>query len=413
MRFSRWLVPVAVVAVVAGAVGVSSAVAGSAPAVPERTPAEVLALAAASDVEALSGTVQTHADLGLPALPSGLGGPSSGDGPNGTDGGTGPRSGSASAADPQAVLARLLSGRSTLRVWVDGPQRQRIQLLDRFAEVSLVHAGRDVWAYDTNLERGTHYVLPSEAELRAYAERRKAAGRGDGAGTAGAVPSPGGAPGDGLTAMTPQALAERLLGQLDPTTAVTLDPPQTVAGRAAYTLVVTPRTDRTLVERAVLAVDAGTGLPLRVQVYARGHSDPVLERGFSAVDLTRPDADRFRFRPPAGAQITTRRVSPPASSATPAAPPAPGPATRPTLSGDAVRVVGSGWTAVVELRRPADAGTTGGVADLLADPMVQQLTRPVDGGRALRTALFSVLLTADGRVLVGAVPVDALVVAAG
>lgn len=404
MRLSRWLVPATVTAVVAGGVVVSSAAAGGAPDVPPRTAAQVLALAATSDVQALSGTVRTRADLGLPALPSlgGTGG-GTGGGQGGADGGD-PASGS--AADPQAVLTRLLTGRTTLRVWLDGPQRQRVQLLDTFAEVAFVHDGRDVWTFDTGAARGTHYVLPDEAAVRALAEQRKTdAGRSPAAGT----------PGDALTSMTPQALAELVVSRLDPTTAVTLDPPQTVAGRAAYTLVVAPRTDATLVDRAVLAVDAATGLPLRVQVFARGTSEAVLESGFADIDYARPATSRFAFTPPKGADVTTRTVPLPSAADLPSAK---GPAARPDgpSTGTAaqrpdVRLVGSGWAAVL-VAKPSAAADAPDVAALLANPLVAQVTTPVDGGRALRTALFSVLVTDDGRVLVGAVPVETLVAAA-
>ncbi|WP_088318241.1 hypothetical protein [Kineosporia sp. R_H_3] len=404
MRLSRWLVPATVTAVVAGGVVVSSAAAGGAPDVPPRTAAQVLALAATSDVQALSGTVRTRADLGLPALPSlgGTGG-GTGGGQGGADGGD-PASGS--AADPQAVLTRLLTGRTTLRVWLDGPQRQRVQLLDTFAEVAFVHDGRDVWTFDTGAARGTHYVLPDEAAVRALAEQRKTgAGRSPAAGT----------PGDALTSMTPQALAELVVSRLDPTTAVTLDPPQTVAGRAAYTLVVAPRTDATLVDRAVLAVDAATGLPLRVQVFARGTSEAVLESGFADIDYARPAASRFAFTPPKGADVTTRTVPLPSAADLPSAK---GPAARPDGPSEGtaaqrpdVRLVGSGWAAVL-VAKPSAAADAPDVAALLANPLVAQVTTPVDGGRALRTALFSVLVTDDGRVLVGAVPVETLVAAA-
>jgi outer membrane lipoprotein-sorting protein len=379
VRLSRWLVPATVAATLAGGVVVTSAAAGGAPDVPAATPAQVLASIAASDVTALSGTVRTRADPGLPNLPTAIGGQDAG-----PDGGS-------SAADPQAVLFRLLSGRTTLRVWVDGPTRQRVQVLDTFSELAYVHDGRDVWTFDTAANAGSHVVLPAETDLEALAEKHRAA-----------VPtSP---PAVSTDRLTPDALARDIVARLDPTTAVTLDPAQTVAGRAAYTLVVTPRTDGTLVDHAVLAVDAANGVPLRVQVYARGHADPVLESGFADVDFARPDADRFAFTPPAGADITTTTVPLP-DGATPTSPKAPDRA-----APGRARVIGSGWTAVVEATPDAAAGD---LAAALDHPMLQQLTTPVTGGRALKTALFSVLLTDDGRVLAGAVPVAALVAAAG
>jgi outer membrane lipoprotein-sorting protein len=293
------------------------------------------------------------------------------------------------------VLLRLLTGDATLRVWLDGPQRQRVQLLDPFAEVAFVHDGRDVWTFDTGSNRGTHVVLPDEAGLRAAAERAKAA--------QGGVVPPSGAP----TALTPQQLAEQLIALADPTTGLALGEPATVAGRAAYRLVMTPRTSQTLVARAVLAVDAENGLPLRVQVFARGHAEPVIDSGFEDVDYARPAAERFDFTPPAGAEVETVTVPVPDGghdaagkdgSQDGAAPPD-------------VRVSGSGWASVVEVAPGADTDLAQ-LRALLADPMVQQFTTAVDGGRAVSTRLFSAMLTDDGRLLVGAVPVETLVAAA-
>lgn len=56
-------------------------------------------------------------------------------------------------------------------------------------------------------------------------------------------------------------------------------------------------------------------------------------------------------------------------------------------------VLGEGWGAVVVVPD----------VDVPQDPMLDELTERVDGGRLLSTALLSVLLTDDGRVLAGAV----------
>jgi hypothetical protein len=65
-------------------------------------------------------------------------------------------------------------------------------------------------------------------------------------------------------------------------------------------------------------------------------------------------------------------------------------------------VTGTGWATIVSL--PAGSVPVA----LTGDPLFQQLTQPVDGGRALSSSLVSVLITSDGRVLAGAVPVSAL-----
>lgn len=391
MRYSRWIVPAAVAATVAGGVAVSSAAAGGAPELPDRTAAQVLAAVATSDVRSYSGTVSTRTDLGLPALPAGLTSGGSGGSEEGSGDGSGGRP---SAADPRAVAVRLLTGDATLRVWADGPQRQRVQLLDAFSEVALVRDGRDLWAFDTGSNSGTHVVLPQPGER-------------PGRTAAGDLPVPG-----SLEQATPQALAQQVIDLVDPTTQVALGAPATVAGRAAYRLVVTPRTDATLVDRAVLAVDAQTGMPLRVQVFARGHAQPAVDAGFDDLDLSRPAADRFTFTPPAGADVETLTVPAP-DPATKARPDAPGTPDAGALPD--VRTSGSGWAGIVEVAPGTGPDAVAGGPDaaaLLSDPALQALTTPVDGGRAVSTRLFSALLTDDGRLLVGAVPVDALVRAA-
>ena len=92
-------------------------------------------------------------------------------------------------------------------------------------------------------------------------------------------------------------------------------------------------------------------------------------------------------------------------------------------------VHGEGWATVVEVdaaaamgaiaEHRAQAGDGQAADDAAGGPSEEQLaeasaalealTTPVDGGRALQTSLLSVLLTDDGRVLAGSVPVDALV----
>jgi hypothetical protein len=86
----------------------------------------------------------------------------------------------------------------------------------------------------------------------------------------------------------------------------------------------------------------------------------------------------------------------------------PQPAAEPT-------VVGEGWTSVLVL--PPQAATTDGSETpesdgLGADTLPADVLTPVDGGSMLSTALVSVMLADDGRVLLGAVEPQLLVAAA-
>jgi len=350
--WTRWLPAAVVPAVIAGGALVSAAQAGAAPDLPAKTADQVLQLVAKSTVQTLSGKVEQTAQLGLPELPAGLG--------SGT--------GATSYLD-------LLTGSHQARVYLDGPDRARVQALDKLSERDVVRNGSDAWVYSSESNTATHVRLPSSST--------------------GSEDAPDGT--DSLADMpTPAQLARRVLTMVDSSTQVTVGPATTVAGRTAYDLVVKPRATGTLIGEVSIAVDSSTGLPLSVQVDARGQSKPAYRLAFTSISLRKPAADRFRFVPPAGAKVT-EQVLPkhgPEHADRPGAGDA-SPAPRPTISG-------SGWDGVVEL--PAGAVP----ASVTSSPMVGQVTRAVAGGRLLHTALVNVLLTDDGRILAGSVPLERL-----
>src|SRR5439155_18457066 len=76
-----------------------------------------------------------------------------------------------------------------------------------------------------------------------------------------------------------------------------------VAGRAAYVLVVEPRTSATLVGRIEVSIDAESHLPLRVAVFARGAGAPAISAGFTAVGFGPIPPRTFAFSPPPGATV--------------------------------------------------------------------------------------------------------------
>jgi hypothetical protein len=197
---------------------------------------------------------------------------------------------------------------------------------------------------------------------------------------------------------TPGWLAEQVLRKMDASTDVTLGANLNVAGRAAYDLVLTPQTSDTLVDSVSVAVDGETGMPLAVQVLARGQDEPAISVAFTELSLETPKARLFEFTPPEGTDVTEHPVPdrPPADTTPPENPESPDAHwPDPILSG-------SDWTTVVEL--PA----AGAPADLFASPLFAQLTTAVDGGRVISTSLLNVLIMDDGRVVAGAVPVQLL-----
>jgi outer membrane lipoprotein-sorting protein len=349
-----WVAPAVGVAVVAAAITVPM-IASASPSLPARSAAQLLADVSGSAGTPMSGTVVETARLGLPALPE--------------VGGT--------AISPTALLA----GSHTAKVWYDGADKARIALVGTLAETDLVRNGRDVWLWTSGKNTAQHLVLPAA----------------DPGAEAGSTPSPS-------ESVAPQEAARQALAAVDSSTMVSVDGTASVAGRSAYELVLEPRDSRSLVGQVRIAVDSRTSVPLRVQVLAAGSTGrPAFETTFTSVTFQRPDADVFRFSPPAG--VTVSRLAPPGSDSGPTADQADAKGTSPTVSG-------SGWTSVVELSGvtlPTGARHGDGDHASTADQLgaLRRAMTPVSGsygtGQVLRTALLSVLLLDDGRMFVGAV----------
>jgi hypothetical protein len=249
-----------------------------------------------------------------------------------------------------------------------------------------------------------------------------------------------------------------LLAGLDSSTAVTAPGATTVAGRAAYQLVLSPRDASSLVASVRLAVDAETKVPLRLQVMSTQIATPAIEVGFTGVDFATPEDRMFGFTAPPGTTVTEGGAlgshdgaaasgSPSSGSATmPSTPATPTtPVTRQPATGSAFRpkVVGTGWTTVVvgsvgSLPIPglpqSVAGSATGSGSGSAQPAptsdpaktgapgsADTLTRALAGlprvsgdwgsGRVLAGTLFTVILTDDGRVAIGTVGADRLTAA--
>jgi outer membrane lipoprotein-sorting protein len=353
----RWTPAAVAVIVVAGVAVAIPATANASVSLPTKTPAQVLALVASSKVTALSGTVDETSDLGLPSLPSGAGA-------------------SAGSSSGTAADLALLTGDNSLRIYVNGRTKLRVQDLESLAERDVVLNGTDVWTYDSKANTVEHATLQDAQHHFAR----------PGAATGGPVPTTD--PAD----VTPEGLATKLLAELRPSSHVAVSPTDVrVAGRAAYELVLTPKATDTLLGSVRIAVDASTGLPLRVQLDARGQATPAVSVGFSSLDLSTPAASLFDFTPPAGAKVT-ELTKPSTSPSTPHA----------HKAQPAHTVTGSGWDAVVTV------SAAGSLGKLSSSSEFAELTTAVAGGRVLHTSLVNILFTTDGRIIAGSVSIARL-----
>ena len=360
-RRARWAVPAGAL-VITGAVLAGSLIpaAQAAPGLPSRTPAQLLAQVASSAAPPLTGTVVETASLGLPSLPG--------------------------TSDP-ASIAALLTGSHTVHVWYGGARHFRLAVPGPLNETDVIADGSTAWLWQSTANAVTEYSLPAHQ----------------------AVP-----PTQPTLALTPQQAAQQVLAAVGPTTTVRVDSNVMVAGQAAYELVLAPKDARSLVGQVQIAVDGRNGVPLRLQVYARGASSPAFQVGYTAVQFVTPAPAELTFTPPPGATVAHVNL---------ARQPASGRAAPPDVS-----AVGSGWLTVLDAPAAgltaAGSGTAvsgGAAAGSSADSgaalaALLGSATPVSGawgsGRLLRTSLISVLITGGGRVFAGAVQPSVLYAAA-
>lgn len=380
------------------------------PSLPAKTPAQLLtelAQAAGRPPGPFTATVQQTASLGLPELPG--------------------------LSRASGATSSLLDGTQSIDIWYNGPKQVRIAVPVQAGESDLRRDGSTVWLWNSKTQTATQVTLP------AYIPHKPGNGAAGANGT-----SNGPQPPD-----TPQSAASQLLTAIGPSTLVGVQSNVYVADRPAYQLSLAPRSSQSLVGRVLLAVDASSGIPLRVEVYGRGSAGLAYSIAYSKLAFGSPGAANFSFTPPPGAAVKKQTVpSDPAALlqglGLPSGSPLPGPA--PSGQASKPTVIGSDWLSVVET--PADpavaaavqqlvtgqpgtpqSGSNGGgffgssasaapgssaSANVPVGPYLEPLravllaTRPVSWpgggtGRLLQTTLFSVLVTSKGQILAGAV----------
>jgi hypothetical protein len=182
-----------------------------------------------------TGYVKTQAELGLPSLTQ------------------------------LSDVTSLLSGFTDIRVWYRSPSQNRVDVVNTLGERDVYQTpdGVYTWDYGTNLLTeivGTEQVrLPRAGDL------------------------------------VPPDLARQVLA-MDPVDPVVSLPTRRIAGITAAGLRLRPTDPATTVGQVDIWADPATGLPLQVEVTARGNTKPILASVF--VDVTRDNPSDATLSPP-------------------------------------------------------------------------------------------------------------------
>lgn len=385
-RNARWAVPAAAVVIVGGVIaGSAIGVAQASPDLPPKTPAQLLAdIAAGHKVPPFTGTVVETTSLGLPALPQ-TGNPTS--------------------------LASLLTGSHTLKVYYQDAKHFRFALPQTMSETDIIRNGSTVWLWESERNSVTKFTLPADS-----------AGSAGSAGSAVSARAHKAISQANLPALTPQQAANEALAAVGKTTVVSVDSTASVAGQPAYQLVLAPKDARSTIGSIRIAIDGKTGVPLRVQVFAKGAASPAFQVGYTDLSYVAPSPANFAFSPPAGAKYNNESTPRAGAGATPSVPD--------TGFGTA----GSGWLTVAEVPQsllsmartsvpgssassapPAGAGAFGGDTQMAINAFLGA-AKPVSGswgsGNLLHTSLVNVLFVGN-EIYLGAVQPSVLYAAVG
>jgi outer membrane lipoprotein-sorting protein len=304
-------------------------------------------------------------------------------------------------------VASLLTGSHTMKVYYQDSKHYRLSIPQPQSETDVIANGSKLWLWQSSSDSVTEFTQADQASAK------------------------NAAPKVAQTPLTPQQAANQVLAKVGKTTLVSVQANVMVAGEPSYQLVLAPKDSRSLVGKVVIAIDGKYGVPLRVQLYAKGASSPAFQVGYTALQWVAPDPANFSFTAPKGASVDV--VNPKAKSAS---------GSTPANSSAGFGSYGKSWLTVVALPQKdlmQGFGTISGSSSPASSSNGKQNTfsnnnqgvgvssqellnallgtaKPVHGswgsGTLVTTSLVSMLMT-GGEVYIGAVQPGVLYAAVG
>jgi hypothetical protein len=198
--------------------------------VPHVAAAELRTHILAAEDQSFAGYAESDASFGLPTGLDGFGG-----------------------------VASLLDGVTRMRIWQAAPNRWRVDVLADVGENDTYETAHGAYLWNSNSELLTQVLGQYPVRLPRAAD------------------------------LDPPALAIRLLREAGPRARVTGLAPHRVAGIAATGLRLTPGDPDSTIAQVDIWAEPGTWLPLQVEVFGRGTTQPAIETQFLQVSTWRPN----------------------------------------------------------------------------------------------------------------------------
>lgn len=179
----------------------------------------------------------------------------------------------------------LLNG-GTGRLWMSSAAHElRLEVQGQNGDAQVVVRGRSFWMYDPTSRTAYEGTLPAQSASSGTHRGKSHEG----------IPS----------VAQIQASLNRIMRHTQVSRAI----PDDIAGQPAYTVHISPKQSGGLLGGVQLGWDAVRGVPLRLEVLARGDSTPVLELTATNISFGKVPASTFAISPPTGAKVVHINLS--------------------------------------------------------------------------------------------------------
>lgn len=177
------------------------------------------------------------------------------------------------ATDQFNAITNLLGARTQMRVWWSSPAAWRVDTVSLTGETDLHRSGGQTWTWNYEANRAT-------LDETSYPEDVRLPRSDD---------------------LLPANLARRLLSQATPDEVQRLSSAR-VAGQDAAGLRLRPKEPESTIDRVDVWV-LGSGLAVRVAVFAKGSGTAVMGTSFLQLNTSRPRSSDIDFTPPLSARV--------------------------------------------------------------------------------------------------------------
>jgi hypothetical protein len=260
-------------------------------------------------------------------------------------------------------VTSLLGGTTRLRSWYVAPQHWRVDEITGVGERDTYSVPGSTFVWDNGQNQYTQVVGDEPVRLPRGAD------------------------------LLPPDLARRVLEDEPKVTAL---PAKRVAGIDAAGLRVTPSDPQTAIGQVDIWADPDSGLPLRVEMTAKGQPAPVVVTAFQSVSLQRPDDDVIVPKPSPDSGFTATDAPDVIGTLGQfPLPPALAGHSRQPGRGGGLGVYGTGLAAFVVAPLPHDVA--GGVVDAMGKAGGKTVTLPGGRGTLLTISTLSVLVERSYR----------------